>query len=365
MVAIDVGRKGEQSFIRIADNGTGMTDKVIDEAMRYGSRRPYDPQDLGKFGLGLKTASLSQCRRLTVASRTTPAGRIRIRRWDLDNVRSRDAWELERLVPSECPRYLVEPLREVPGTVVLWEKLDRILAYDDPTWRSRRQSPRDDERCDRRTPRDGVSPVPFRRDRRPAASEDPFQRGSVEALGSVCARRTCDAGAVGTASPRRACRENARSEGAPVRSPEPGSVHDSRGTYRSCGTEEVEPAAGLLHLSRRPHDPEWWMEPAAHDGRTQQARTHRTRHPSRSRGSVPDQCREDACRSPRGGAAPAEGALFRSRERCAGGVSPTTSPCRDGGRRRRRSSRRGRGMVARRCLARGGGDRYPRVARAP
>jgi hypothetical protein len=132
-VTIDVCRKGEWSFIRILDDGRGMTDRVLDEAMRYGSRRGYGPRDLGKFGLGLKTASLSQCRRLTVAARTTRTGRVRIRRWDLDHVRERDAWELERLVPSECPRFLVDPLGERAGTVVLWEKLDRILAYSQPS----------------------------------------------------------------------------------------------------------------------------------------------------------------------------------------------------------------------------------------
>lgn len=131
-VAIDVCRKGEWSFVRIADDGRGMTERVLDEAMRYGSRRSYGGRDLGKFGLGLKTASLSQCCRLTVATKTTTGGRVRIRRWDLDDVRRRDAWELERLVPSECPQYLVDPIRHTPGTVVLWEKLDRILAYSRP-----------------------------------------------------------------------------------------------------------------------------------------------------------------------------------------------------------------------------------------
>jgi hypothetical protein len=100
--------------------------------MRYGSRRRYDGRQLGKFGLGLKTASLSQCRSLTVATRSTKKGRARIRRWDLDHVRSHDAWELERLVPSECPPHLLAPLREARGTVVVWEKLDRILAYSKP-----------------------------------------------------------------------------------------------------------------------------------------------------------------------------------------------------------------------------------------
>jgi Histidine kinase-, DNA gyrase B-, and HSP90-like ATPase len=131
-VRISVGTSGGVAFIRIADNGRGMTDRVLDEAMRYGSRRRYESDDLGKFGLGLKTASLSQCRRLTVASRTTGSGPIRVRRWDLDHVRARDAWELERLLPSECTPYFLERLREEPGTVVLWEKLDRVLSYVRP-----------------------------------------------------------------------------------------------------------------------------------------------------------------------------------------------------------------------------------------
>ena len=48
-----------------------MTERVLDEAMRYGSSRHYAGGHLGRFGLGLKTASLSQCRRLTVATRST------------------------------------------------------------------------------------------------------------------------------------------------------------------------------------------------------------------------------------------------------------------------------------------------------
>jgi hypothetical protein len=124
--------KGEASFIRIADDGCGMTEHTVDEAMRYGTDRGYDAHELGRFGLGLKTASLSQCRMLTVATRTTAKGRIRIRRWDLDRVARTDSWDLERLTPSECPPYLTGPLRDGPGTVVLWERLDRVLGYRNP-----------------------------------------------------------------------------------------------------------------------------------------------------------------------------------------------------------------------------------------
>src|SRR5437868_3016398 len=70
-VRIDIGHDLEGGWIRIADDGTGMTERQLEEAMRYGSSRPYVQSDLGRFGLGLKTASLSQCRRLTVATRST------------------------------------------------------------------------------------------------------------------------------------------------------------------------------------------------------------------------------------------------------------------------------------------------------
>src|SRR3954468_280535 len=69
LVAIDVEFDGDDSFVRIADDGKGMTADELREAMRYGAEREYDEDDLGKFGLGLKTASMSQCQRLSVASR--------------------------------------------------------------------------------------------------------------------------------------------------------------------------------------------------------------------------------------------------------------------------------------------------------
>ena len=131
-VRIDIRRAGSQSHIRVADDGMGMTARELDEAMRYGSGSTYGGDSLGRFGLGLKTASLSQCRRLTVASRTTSRGRIEIRRWDLDEVARHDTWRLERLTPRQCPPELTDPLATTSGTVVMWERLDRVLDYRRP-----------------------------------------------------------------------------------------------------------------------------------------------------------------------------------------------------------------------------------------
>ncbi len=124
--------EGARSWVRIADDGMGMTARELDEAMRYGSERTYSARALGHFGLGLKTGSLSQCRRLTVASRRRRTGRIVARSWDLDLVAERDSWDLDNPPRSELPPQLLEPLRDTTGTVVLWENLDRILAFRNP-----------------------------------------------------------------------------------------------------------------------------------------------------------------------------------------------------------------------------------------
>ncbi len=129
-VAIDLKWAGPDSWVRVTDNGTGMSGTTITEAMRFGSERDYDVDDLGKFGLGLKTASLSQCRRLTVASRVDRnSRRIEVRRWDLDLVEKSNRWEIEILGSDERQDNLVEPLQEQTGTVVLWESLERVLKY--------------------------------------------------------------------------------------------------------------------------------------------------------------------------------------------------------------------------------------------
>lgn len=135
-IDITVTAAGEDSWVRVADDGFGMSAGRLEEAMRYGSSREYSDEDLGAFGLGLKTASLSQCRRLTVATKTSTGARIEIRRWDLDEVERRDAWELQRLTPSQCPEHLIGTLRSGAGTVVLWERLDRVLDYARPDGRA-------------------------------------------------------------------------------------------------------------------------------------------------------------------------------------------------------------------------------------
>jgi hypothetical protein len=120
---------GSHSHISIRDDGHGMTEERLINAMRPGSQNPLEerePDDLGRFGLGLKTASFSQCRGLTVASRSKNYA-VAIRRWDLDYVNQVDEWRLLR-TPAEGSAQKLNDLETMPcGTIVLWECLDRIV----------------------------------------------------------------------------------------------------------------------------------------------------------------------------------------------------------------------------------------------
>src|SRR5258708_3144611 len=69
---IDLEWNGENTAVIITDDGIGMSKDELINAMRPGSKNPLadrSSEDLGRFGLGLKTASFSQCRILTVATK--------------------------------------------------------------------------------------------------------------------------------------------------------------------------------------------------------------------------------------------------------------------------------------------------------
>ena len=121
---------GEQSAIAISDDGDGMDEQTLINAMRVGSRNPRekrDPGDLGRFGLGLKTASFSQGRRVSVISRRSGGSEI-VRCWDLDHIAKTDEWRLLREPTSLGAQLAKELAYPTHGTVVVWEKLDRLTA---------------------------------------------------------------------------------------------------------------------------------------------------------------------------------------------------------------------------------------------
>ena len=119
--------RGGKSVIVIKDDGKGMSGEEIVKAMRPGSQNPLSQRsekDLGRFGLGLKTASFSQCRKLTVISKKTGYSPI-FWTWDLDYVANSNKWELIKWIPDE---FLSILNGMESGTAVIWSDLDRIIS---------------------------------------------------------------------------------------------------------------------------------------------------------------------------------------------------------------------------------------------
>ena len=119
----------DPQWLCIEDNGWGMTPVELENAMRYGSQSSTDVRrkdDLGRFGLGLKMASLSQCRKVTVM--TKKDGVTCAACWDLDYIIQQKNWSLQFYSEEELedmPGYLYLKLKD-SGTVVTWERFDRL-----------------------------------------------------------------------------------------------------------------------------------------------------------------------------------------------------------------------------------------------
>ena len=139
-VEIEIEFAGADSRVLIADDGCGMTANGLAEALRFGSRRMYGRGDLGRYGLGLKTASLSQCRTVTIVSRRPDSNRTSIRQLDLDLIAEWDEWLIVDPGRTTTTERSLELLDRGFSTVVAWENLDRVLPEDRPDggWAKRR-----------------------------------------------------------------------------------------------------------------------------------------------------------------------------------------------------------------------------------
>ena len=118
-------------IVEIVDDGKGINSELLREALRFAGTGPglqRNPNDLGRFGLGLKTASLSQCSRMTVTS--VQNGSVSNLGWDIDELRSSG----RRWTPAHSDKKTIEDqihlLKGHDGTIVRWQKLDRLLGPD-------------------------------------------------------------------------------------------------------------------------------------------------------------------------------------------------------------------------------------------
>ena len=119
----------DEEYVAILDNGRGMDENELTSAMQYGSKNPLEErskEDLGRFGLGLKTASLSQCRVLTVVTKIDDL--LLAKRWDIDYVSKTGKWSLLILDSNEIQEIpnIEQLMKYKTGTLVIWQKLDRL-----------------------------------------------------------------------------------------------------------------------------------------------------------------------------------------------------------------------------------------------
>jgi hypothetical protein len=126
-VGVTFRREGKSVWLSIVDDGRGMTDEKLLEAVRLGSDEEYEHGSLGKYGMGLKTASLSQTKCLIVGSRAEDSSVITAFELNLDHIESSNRWELlkwdsEQIENDEQLSYL----RSHTGTYVLWRGMDRV-----------------------------------------------------------------------------------------------------------------------------------------------------------------------------------------------------------------------------------------------
>ncbi|MCH8568734.1 MAG: ATP-binding protein [Balneolales bacterium] len=124
---VDYKWDGSGSIISVSDDGLGMNNEELIQAMRPGSRHPLEQRnedDLGRFGLGLKTASFSQCRKFTVISRKAGYSEV-YWTWDLDYVNESRVWNLLKYKPFD--ETYCDQLHDVEtGTTVVWADIDRL-----------------------------------------------------------------------------------------------------------------------------------------------------------------------------------------------------------------------------------------------
>ena len=121
----------KEPYFLIFDNGYGMNFSELENAMLFGSNREGKEdceEDLGRFGLGLKSASLSQCKKFTVISKRY--GRINGMSYDVEEIEKSNSWDLLVLNEEEISKYpYVDELKKLDsGTIVVWNKFDKLQA---------------------------------------------------------------------------------------------------------------------------------------------------------------------------------------------------------------------------------------------
>lgn len=130
-ISVDIELKSDgRKFVYFADDGDGMNYEMLKDAMRYGAKERENLASLGKFGLGLKTASSSICLKFSLISRQGADQPLNKLSWDLEYVKENDRWEMlkEEVTREEAVRFERDCGNK--GTLLIWSKCDRLLKRD-------------------------------------------------------------------------------------------------------------------------------------------------------------------------------------------------------------------------------------------
>jgi len=118
---------GEPTIL-VHDDGCGMSEAQLSENIVLGSKDPTEEReqgDLGRFGLGLKTASFSMCRQLNVFSKSE-GHQVAYRSWDLDVIKEQNKWLVSKVFPAWYEGLDQRHTLSSTGTLVVWKKCDRL-----------------------------------------------------------------------------------------------------------------------------------------------------------------------------------------------------------------------------------------------
>lgn len=140
-IRIDLHADGRK-FVLFGDDGKGMDEAGLFAAMRYGAPARTNLQSLGKFGLGLKTASSSICLRFTLISRNDPGAPLSKLAWDLEHVQTENRWEMLKEPITKSEEQDFDELCGETGTLLIWSKCDRMLSksYTEPAGAAERKA---------------------------------------------------------------------------------------------------------------------------------------------------------------------------------------------------------------------------------
>lgn len=118
----------DKTYVSIMDDGVGLNlDELLSKAMKWGaSDQPRNEDDLGRFGFGLKSASLAQCKLLTVISKGSE-GKINLRKWDVEYLKEINEWDVTDNETPDLAPHIAELKLQKTGTIILWQKLDKML----------------------------------------------------------------------------------------------------------------------------------------------------------------------------------------------------------------------------------------------